>query len=84
VRLADGTLAGSTLTMDSALRNLVSIGFELTDAARRLSTFPAEYLGLQDRGQLNRGCWADLVVMTTRLQLRAVFVEGFSIDLSNA
>ena len=40
VRLADGTLAGSTLTMDQALRNLVDIGVDLDDAARRLSTYP--------------------------------------------
>jgi N-acetylglucosamine-6-phosphate deacetylase len=45
VRLADGTLAGSTLTMDQALRNLVSIGLDLADASRRVSTNAADYLG---------------------------------------
>ena len=37
VRLADGTLAGSTLTMDQALKNLVKIGLELDDASKRVS-----------------------------------------------
>lgn len=80
VRLADGTLAGSTLTMDAALRNLVSIGRPLDDASRRVSTFPAEYLGLADRGRIQEGCWADLAVLTTGLRLQNVFVEGESIE----
>ncbi len=40
VRLPDGTLAGSTLTMDQALRNLVKIGLPLAEASQRLSQFP--------------------------------------------
>jgi len=76
VRLANGTLAGSTLTMDQALRNLVSIGLPLLDAARRVSTFAADYLGLFDRGRVASGAWADLVVMTPTLELEAVYVEG--------
>ncbi len=50
VRLPDGTLAGSTLTMDQALRNLVKIGLPLAEASQRLSQFPADYLGLAERG----------------------------------
>ncbi len=48
VRLPDGTLAGSTLTMDQALRNLVKIGLPLAEASQRLSQFPADYLGLAE------------------------------------
>jgi len=81
VRLADGTLAGSTLTMDEALRNLVGIGLALDDASRRVSTYPADYLGLPDRGRIQADCRADLVVMTPDLRLRQVFVEGEAIDL---
>jgi N-acetylglucosamine-6-phosphate deacetylase len=82
VRLADGTLAGSTLTMDQALRNLVDIGLTLSDASRRTSTNAADYLGLVDRGRLQAGAWADLVVLDAALQLRQVFVEGEAIDLA--
>lgn len=84
VRLADGTLAGSTLTMDVALRNLVSLGLPLAEASRRTSTYAADYLGAQDRGRIAPGCWADLVVLTPALQLAAVYVEGEAIDLDDA
>jgi len=82
VRLADGTLAGSALTMDQALRNLVqALGLDLVDASRRVSTAAAEYLGLADRGRLAPGAWADVVVMDAALQLRRVFVEGEEVDV---
>jgi N-acetylglucosamine-6-phosphate deacetylase len=77
VRLADGTLAGSALTMDQALRNLVErLGLPLADASRRVSTHAADYLGLTDHGRLQSGAWADLVVLDGALQLRAVHVQG--------
>jgi N-acetylglucosamine-6-phosphate deacetylase len=77
VRLADGTLAGSTLTMDQALRNLVEqLGLDLTDASRRVSTNAADYLGLPDRGRLVAGAWADVVVLDRDLKLKQVIVEG--------
>jgi N-acetylglucosamine-6-phosphate deacetylase len=82
VRLPDGTLAGSTLTLDAALRNLVGLGLDLDDAARRLSSYQAEMLGLEDRGQLKQGSHADVVVFDRQLQLKAVFVEGEAIDLT--
>lgn len=85
VRLADGTLAGSTLTMDQALRNLVDLlGLDLADASRRLSTFAADYLGLADRGRLAPGAWGDAVVLDAQLNVTQVFVEGEAIDLAHA
>jgi N-acetylglucosamine-6-phosphate deacetylase len=76
VRLADGTLAGSTLTMDQALRNLVSLGLPIADVSARLSRYAADYLGLADRGRIERGAWADLVVVDRELALVATYVEG--------
>jgi len=84
VRLADGTLAGSTLTMDQALRNLVDIGLDLADAARRVSTYPADHIGQADRGRLARGAWADIVVMTPQLKLKSVHAEGNPVELVDA
>lgn len=84
VRLADGTLAGSTLTMDQALRNLVGLGLTLADASRRVSTHAADFLGLADRGRLQAGAWGDLVVLDPDLQLQQVWVEGEAIALGNA
>ncbi len=80
VRLADGTLAGSTLTMDQALRNLVGLGLPLLEASRRTATLAAQHLGLADRGVLTGGAWADVVVLGRELQLQQVWVEGEPIE----
>ncbi len=81
VRLADGTLAGSALTMDTALANLLSLGLTLQDAARRTSTLAAQHLGLADRGLLAPGAWADLVqVDGASGALQRVWVEGEPIE----
>jgi N-acetylglucosamine-6-phosphate deacetylase len=79
VRLADGTLAGSTLTMDQALRNLVSLGLPIADVSNRMSRHAADYLGLEERGRITRGAWADFVVFDRELTLVATYVEGESI-----
>jgi N-acetylglucosamine-6-phosphate deacetylase len=85
VRLADGTLAGSTLTMDRALRNLVErIGLPLTDAAKRVSTHAADFLGLADRGRLAPGAWADVVALDAQLAVQAVYLEGERIEFADA
>ena len=83
VRLADGTLAGSVLSMDQALRNLVNtLGLNLVDASRRVSTYAADHMGLPDRGRLQEGAWADVVVLNDELALQAVYVEGAEILLN--
>ena len=81
VRMADGTLAGSTLTMDQALRNLVEMGLDLAQASLRVSTYAADYLGLPLRGRLRQNCFADMVVLDHDLTLIAVVVEGEYIEL---
>lgn len=78
VRLADGTLAGSALTMDQALRNLVhTLGLSLAEAALRTSTHAADYLGIHDRGRLTPDAWADMVVLDAGLKVVDVVMEGF-------
>ena len=85
VRLADGTLAGSTLTLDQALRNLVNtLGLSILDASKRVSTHAADYLGVVDRGRLAMGAWADVVVLDRDLQLQSIYIEGNSIDHADA
>ena len=83
VRLATGSLAGSVLTMDQALRNFVGLGLDLADASNRLSLYPADYLGESERGRLAPGAWADMVVLNAELQPVAVYVEGEAIDLTS-
>ncbi|ATE71128.1 N-acetylglucosamine-6-phosphate deacetylase [Lysobacter capsici] len=82
VRLASGSLAGSALTMDQALRNLVEVGLDLADAAHRVSTFPADYLGLCDRGRLEPGACADFVVLDPQLRIVEVHVAGRAVAFS--
>jgi N-acetylglucosamine-6-phosphate deacetylase len=77
VRLADGTLAGSVLTMDQAFRNLVNVmQLSLRDASNRTATLAANFIGATDRGQLSAGRFADIVVLNRDLALTDVFVEG--------
>jgi N-acetylglucosamine-6-phosphate deacetylase len=80
VRLADGSLAGSVLTMDQALRNLLALGLPLAEASRRCSTLPAEYLGLEDRGRLVPHAANDIVVLDIGGSIEAVFVEGRMVE----
>jgi N-acetylglucosamine-6-phosphate deacetylase len=80
VRLADGTLAGSTLTMDQGFRNLVGLGLTLAEAARRTATFAADHLDLHERGRLSPGAWADAVLLDHELALQSVWVEGERIE----
>jgi N-acetylglucosamine-6-phosphate deacetylase len=75
--LADGTLSGSTLTMDGAFRLLVQkVGLSLVDAAYVCATTAAAQLGLSDRGRLEEGLLADLVVLDRNLQVTRTYVEG--------
>jgi N-acetylglucosamine-6-phosphate deacetylase len=82
VRLADGTLAGSTLTMDQALKNCVdTLGLRIADASARVSTYAADYLGLADRGRLVPKAWADLAVLDRDLSLVAAYAEGVTVSV---
>jgi N-acetylglucosamine-6-phosphate deacetylase len=81
VRLADGTLAGSSLTMDQALLNLVNeLGLTVAEASSRVSTNAADYLGVMDRGRLAVGAKADMVVLNRDLKLQTVYVEGVAVE----
>jgi N-acetylglucosamine-6-phosphate deacetylase len=76
VRLPDGTLAGSVLTMDQALRNLVASGAALADAVHAASTAPARLLGREDLGALRPGAPAHLAVLDDELRVRRTLVAG--------
>lgn len=76
-RLPDGTLAGSAVTMDRAVRNLVErCDIDLLDAVWAAATAPAALLGLDDRGRIAPGCRADLVALGPDLEVTATWVGG--------
>lgn len=75
--LEDGTLAGSTLTMDRAFRNLATMfGRHVVDAAVLCSTTPARELGLGDLGIIADGYRADLVVLDRSFNVLHTLVDG--------
>lgn len=79
-RLADGTLAGTSLTMDAAVRNMVAIGVTLERAVEMASAIPAEVLGLADRGRLSPGARADIVALDrTTVSVRNTWIAGHPI-----
>jgi N-acetylglucosamine-6-phosphate deacetylase len=75
-RLPDGTLAGSVLTMDQAIRVACAAGVPLEHAIRAATTNPARLLGLHDRGDIAIGRRADLVALTPTLEIEQVWVAG--------
>ena len=75
--LEDGTLAGSTLTMDAAFRNVVAMfGQTLPAAARMCATTPADQLGLSSYGRIAVDAAADLVVLDRNLRVVRTFIGG--------
>ncbi|MFJ8580528.1 N-acetylglucosamine-6-phosphate deacetylase [Micromonospora sp. NPDC093277] len=73
----DGAIAGSTLTMDAALRHAVAAGVALPDACRMVATTPARAIGLGDQvGALQSGLRADLVVLDDELNVVRVMRAG--------
>ena len=77
-RLADGTLAGSLLTLNRAVGNMVTLGkVPLADAVRMASQTPAEILGLGGRkGRLAAGWDADLIVLGPQFEVIRTYVAG--------
>lgn len=78
--LDEGTLAGSTLTMDRAFRTIATaFGFSVADAAMLCSTTPARELGLTGAGVLVEGGSADIVVLDRRFHVVRTFIDGLEV-----
>jgi N-acetylglucosamine-6-phosphate deacetylase len=76
-RLADGTLAGSALTMDRAVANVVAhAGVLLADAIHAASAVAADLVGAHDRGRVAAGYRADLVLLDDELRVQATWIGG--------
>jgi N-acetylglucosamine-6-phosphate deacetylase len=73
----DGSIAGSTLTMDAALRHVIHSGVDMVRAAAMASTTPANVLGLSaEVGRIAAGLRADLVLLDDELRVAGVLRAG--------
>jgi len=77
-RLADGTLAGSILSLDQAVRNLIDVtGCTLAEALATVTTTPAGAIGVDgERGRIAAGYVADLVLLSPDLRVKMTIAEG--------
>jgi len=79
-RDAEGKLAGSTLMLDRALRNIVALGTPLADAVRMLTFNPASLLGIEfKKGALRAGADADVVLLDDSLRVTGVWTRGLAV-----
>jgi N-acetylglucosamine-6-phosphate deacetylase len=76
-RLADGTLAGSIIsTLDGVRVMIEQAGVSIGDAAVMAATNPARLVGANDRGRIDVGARADLIVLSPALELKSVHIGG--------
>ena len=71
-----GTLAGSVVTLDRAVRTMVEAGATRAEALGMASAVPARLLGLAGKGRLEVGADADAVLLDESLRVVAAFVGG--------
>jgi N-acetylglucosamine-6-phosphate deacetylase len=80
-RNAEGNLAGSTLTLDRALRNIVALGIPISDAVRMLTVNPATLLGIEfKKGALRVGADADILLLDESLRVTNVWARGVALN----
>jgi N-acetylglucosamine-6-phosphate deacetylase len=78
-RNSEGNLAGSTLTLDRALRNIVRLGATVAEALRMLTLNPATLLGIEHKkGTLRPNADADIVLLNEALEITEVFTRGLA------
>jgi N-acetylglucosamine-6-phosphate deacetylase len=80
-RLEDGTLAGSIISMLDGVRIMVETAHvSIGDAAVMAASNPARLVGANDRGCIQIGARADLIVLSRTLELKCVFIGGREIS----
>jgi N-acetylglucosamine-6-phosphate deacetylase len=82
-RLADGTLAGSILTMDAGVRNMAEFsGCTQFEALAMASSTPARILGLSRKGRIAEGCDADLTILDSMGRVTETWARGAKVYAS--
>jgi N-acetylglucosamine-6-phosphate deacetylase len=78
--LADGTIAGSVLTLDRALANFrENTGLTIPEVVRLVTLNPSVELGDTGRGRLEPGCRADLTLFDENFKIQATYVGGTAV-----
>ncbi|SDQ40497.1 N-acetylglucosamine-6-phosphate deacetylase [Carnobacterium viridans] len=76
-RLEDGTLAGSVLTFNDAFKNIIAFtSCSIEDAVKMTSVNQAREFGLSQKGSLEAGKDADIIVMTSEFDIKHTFSYG--------
>ncbi|MDI9370378.1 MAG: N-acetylglucosamine-6-phosphate deacetylase [Synergistaceae bacterium] len=83
--LADGTIAGSVLTLDVAMKNYAcSVGLPLWEAVRLVSANPAKLIGERHRGRLEPGYYADFALLDDDWSVIGTYIGGKEVFNRNA
>ena len=74
----NGTLSGSAIDMATAVRNAMQLlELPLETAVRMASTYPAQFLGLDDElGRIAPGCRASFVIADDRMRVQSTWIDG--------
>lgn len=79
-----GSIAGSTLSLDRAVRTAVAAGVPLRQAVHAATAAPAAAMGWDDLGRLEPGCRADVVALDADLHVGAVWLAGHPVGSPTA
>lgn len=75
--LADGTIAASTTNIFSEFKNLLEFGIDFKTALKACTINPARAIGVDGvTGSIEEGKRADLLILDSQLNIKAVFVNG--------
>jgi len=81
--LKKGKLAGSTLSMNRAVRNIMPyLNITIPEAVIMATDNPARLLGLKDRGKIDKGCIADIIMFDEDINIRKVIKSGLQIEIN--
>lgn len=75
-RIENGSLAGSTLTLDKAVANITKLGIPLSEAIKMASFNAAKTIGIDAKGSIDIGKDADIVVLDNDLAVNMTIVNG--------
>lgn len=75
-RLADGTIAGSTATLWQCVCKAVEFGIDFDEAVKMATETPAKLIGADEKGRIETGCDADLLIISDNMEIDNVIIGG--------